>query len=637
MKTWLFRGWSAGLALVYLQAFSQPSPDSLEINLRTATGLNRARYLSEAVYRYAKTDPQRADSYVREAFALARQHPKEATYSSYAFLSKGVLLNFTGNMDSAVYYLAEARRVTGEEYISLRIKINAALGKSYISTCQPQKGLECLYETLNLLQQQPDKTDEMKVHSNIMWAFLELKRYRDCIHHGQTALAHIEPEQEWITPYFTNNLAASYAALNNFDSARYYVERGLPVAKKYEDNGLVANGYFILGNLYARAGQYALALEQFKRAQPYREKTGNVFYQIADLYTMADLHYKLKNYQQGVQTALAGLQLAEKHNLTLKLEGVYQTLAKNYEALEDYRNAANYFQLLAGIKDTLYQHATADALADMQLRYETEKKELQLAEQHRQLQQSRQVILFLVIIVVLIVLLILVWRNQVALKQRETLFKHEKDFQTQLTRAVLSSQEEERARTARDLHDGFGQLISAVRLCINHAPENWKAHATDLLDQMHQEIRNIAFALLPHTLVSEGLVPALSELAERITKTGTLQIHIHATATQRLHPTLEISLYRACQEWISNISKYGSAQQIHINIISGAPALSVTIEDDGYGFDPQTLNRGNGNGWKNIQSRIQLHDGTVWVDSRPGHRGSTLLVEVPLSVHQNVA
>ncbi|MEW6206686.1 MAG: ATP-binding protein [Pseudomonadota bacterium] len=450
-------------------------------------------------------------------------------------------------------------------------------------------------------------------------------------------MAQLEPPQEWITPYLTNNMAASYGALNNLDSARHYVELGLPLAKKYNDYGLVANCYFILGNLYANAGQYALALEQFTLAQPYRKKTGNVFYQVADLYVMADLYYKLKNYQQGIQTGLAGLQLAEQNNLTLKLEGVYQALAKNYEALEDFRNASKYFQLLANIKDTLYQRATADALADMQLRYETEKKELQLAEQQRQLKQSRQLVIFLSVIVVLSILLILVWRKQVTMKQRESLLKREKDFQAQLIRAVLSSQEEERARTARDLHDGFGQLITSVKLCLNQTAENWKTHATDLLDQMHQEIRNISFALLPHTLVSEGLVPALEELAERISRIGTLQVHVHAVETHRLNPILEVSIYRACQEWITNISKYASASQVHLNIIHDTPTLSVTIEDDGLGFNPQMLNQGNGNGWKNIQSRIQLHEGTVWVDSEPGKRGSTLLMEVPLDVQRKVA
>ncbi|MBL7844019.1 MAG: hypothetical protein JNK44_09165 [Cyclobacteriaceae bacterium] len=629
--------WLVMMLLISVQAFSQTTPDSLEIKLRTSTGIEKARHLNEAVYRYAKSDYQKAENYVRDAFALARQHPQEAPYRTYALLNKGIVLNFSGRVDSAVYYLVEAKREVSEADFSLRIKINAALGKSYITVGQPQQGLDCLYETLRLLQRQPDKTDEMKVHSNIMWAYLELKRYRDCIRHGQRALAQLEPQQEWIMPYITNNMAASYGALNNLDSARHYIEQGLPLAKKYIDYGLVANCYFILGNLYANAGLYALALEQFTLAQPYREKTGNVFYQVADLYVMADLYYKLKNYQQGIQTGLAGLQLAEQNNLTLKLEGVYQALAKNYEALEDFRNASKYFQLLANIKDTLYQRATADALADMQLRYETEKKELQLAEQQRQLKQSRQLVIFLSVIVVLSILLILVWRKQVTMKQRETLLKREKDFQAQLTRAVLSSQEEERARTARDLHDGFGQLIASAKLCINQAKENWRTHATDLLDQMHQEIRNISFALLPHTLVSEGLVPALEELAERISKIGTLQVHVHAAETHRLNSILEVSIYRACQEWITNISKYATASQVHLNIIHDAPTLSVTIEDDGLGFNPQMLNQGNGNGWKNIQSRIQLHEGTVWVDSEPGKRGSTLLMEVPLDVQRKVA
>jgi tetratricopeptide (TPR) repeat protein len=241
----------------------------------------------------------------------------------------------------------------------------------YISAGKPEQALTQLYNTLEILETTPQKETEMKVRANITWAYLELKRYRDCITFGKQSLALLTPEFEYIVPYHCNNMAASYGALGFLDSAAQMVLRGLPIAEKRNDFNLVANGYFILGNCYGEQGQYDLAIEQFQKAKPFREKLGNQFFIVSDLYVMADLYYKKGDYKNGVKYGLEALALAEKYNLTLKFEGVYLCLAENYEALGDYRNSSTYYSLLAAAKDSVYQNANANALAEMQTKYET--------------------------------------------------------------------------------------------------------------------------------------------------------------------------------------------------------------------------------------------------------------------------
>lgn len=617
------------LFLTCIPVFLIAQPDTLEQKIQIASGLMMAERISDSVYLYSRSNPNKARYYVEQSFELAAQNHEDDNVQTFALLNKGVLLSFTGPLDSAIYYLEEARQRKTDN-TPLAIKILAVLGKTYISAANAERGLIDLFEALKLLKQAPNITDEMKIHSNIMWAYLELKRYSDCVRYGRFLLEHKRHrETEWIIPYLTNNMAASYGALNNPDSARYYVELGIPIAEANKDNGLIANGYFILGNIYANQGQFSEALRQFERAQPYRKRSGSIFYQVADLYVLADLYYKTGDYQRGLTAGLTGLKLAQENKLTLKLEGVYQTLAKNYEALNDFKNAMHYYKLLAAVKDSVYQKATANALAEMETRYETEKKELLLIEQDLKLQQSKRLIIYLSVVVSLIIVIVLIGKRQLALKERERLMRKESEMQERLTRSVITSQENERARFAKDLHDGFGQLISSVRLFINQSNESWVPHVQSLLNEMHQEIRNIAFALLPQTLISDGLVPALRELSVRLSLTGKISILVNGPDL-RCDRELEVSIYRVCQEWINNILKYAHAKVVHINLRLENEVLNLIVEDDGAGFNPAALQSDTGNGWKNIQSRIRLHGGTVLVESITERKGSILVVEIPL-------
>ena len=158
-----------------------------------------------------------------------------------------------------------------------------------------------------------------------------------------------------------------------------------------------------------------------------------------------------------------------------------------------------------------------------------------------------------------------------------------------------------------------------------------KKPANETLDQMYTEIRNIAFALLPRTLVEEGIVASLNELSGRISATSKIELHVSSNTTERLDHRAEVSLYRVCQEWINNIMKYADANTIHIHLMQTETDCTVTIEDNGKGFNPDALIYGKGNGWKNIQSRMSVLNGRVMVESMPERNGTILTVDVPLT------
>jgi signal transduction histidine kinase len=616
--------------------------DSLEKNLDTFTGRNKATALYELVYSYLRVDVKKARQYIELVRAEVKQ---ETDLSSLAYLkmAQGIFCARNGAMDSARFFLTQAKEdaLTSNTTHAL-VRIYASLGHTHISSGNPQKGIENMFDGLRVLDGHPDQEMEMKLRTNVAWAYLELKQYRNCIRHGLDNIRRMEGSTyEWIALYTYNNVAVSYGALGMLDSAKFFINKGIAAARKSNDVQSLANGYFILGTIYSNAGKFDLAIEQYLRARPYREKVGNPLFIVSDLYAMSELYFKSGKYKEGVAAGNQALLMAEKHNLLLKFEGTYYSLAQNYEGLKDFRNASKFYRLWAMAKDSVYKNANSVAMAEVQTKYETEKKEQQLAVQKAELAEQEALIERTYIIIGSLVLILVLGVVIIFLLRSRHRRKRELIIREAQIEAALQSQEAERRRFARDLHDGMGQLISALRLALHainkETPLNERisvvSKSEDLLNDMHREIRSIAFNLMPQTLLQSGLVAALKEMSTRVNDSNKISLRVSSfDVPERLPELYEISLYRIIQEWTNNICKYAGATTVELQLIAYGPEINIIMEDNGNGFDMRVLEQSSGNGWKNIKSRISLVKGTIEIDSMPGRRGTTVIIKVPVQI-----
>lgn len=627
-------------------AFTQTRLDTLRQQLPSLSGLHKAEGYSLIIEQLVNADLPEAKKLLAEAKSFAATN-SDSGIRRNVILAEGYVLGSTGQLDSAIALMEECLSLARTASDTLIMKRTlCGLGKTYISAGKPEKGLSSLIDALRLLDRQPDKVLELKARVNIMWAYLELQRFRDCITFGTESLREITPAYEWIGLYLHNNMAASYGALNMVDSARYHTLLAIEGAKRAGNHQMVANGYFILGNTWA-ASDPAKAIEQFLLARPYREKVGNPSYLVSDLYTIADLYRATGEYRKGVEAASEGLAIAEQYHLTLKMQGVYESLARNYEGLRDYRNASKYYQLWALAKDSVYRNATSEAIADVREKYETEKKEQRIALQNAQLSEKTAeirntyiIIAALSVITGLVVVVALQIRSRERRKQKLLQVQNEVLLREAYIKATIQSQEDERKRFARDLHDSMGQLISSLRLILGSVDSgsslevrlDMVARAERVLDEMYREIRSVAFNLMPQTLILDGLPAALQEMARRVNQTGKVHMQVRSFEfEQRLSEIQEISLYRVVQEWTNNVIKYSDVTKIDVQLVRHESEVVVTIEDNGQGFDITALETSNGNGWKNIRSRLNLVKGMVDVDSKVGRRGTMVTVIIPIT------
>ena len=229
-------------------------------------------------------------------------------------------------------------------------------------------------------------------------------------------------------------------------------------------------------------------------------------------------------------------------------------------------------------------------------------------------------------------------------KLMETIRQHRHELR-QLTEKLFQSQEEERRRIARELHDEAGQSLTAVKLGLDRleqkVPTENLALQNDLKDirkmlvRTSSEIRSLSYKLHPTLLVDLGLEPALKLYFNEIRDHSNLDIHFNMIGfDKRMNRDLETALYRFSQEALTNTLKHSGAETFKCKIIRSYPNLIFTAEDDGTGFDGKIDNREKRSlGLIGMRERALLLGGTFQLKGGPGE-GVRIRIEIPMSGEQ---
>jgi signal transduction histidine kinase len=210
---------------------------------------------------------------------------------------------------------------------------------------------------------------------------------------------------------------------------------------------------------------------------------------------------------------------------------------------------------------------------------------------------------------------------------------------------ALAQQDADRLRIARDLHDTLGQYFTVLALELNTLRREAVAHPAieaavariaTLSETARRDVDQLAWEIRPPELNEQGgLARAIPHLlGEWSARTGAVfQSHI-AIGTRRFTPVIETTLFRVLQEAIRNVVNHAGATRAGVILQAHDRDLSLTIEDDGVGFDlreegAMNADDGGGQGLRGARERLALVGGTLEVETTPG-RGTTLLIHVPL-------
>ena len=629
--------------ILTISLHSQSPADSLKALLSKASSpAERSEIQLQLADNYRAQDPDTSLFYAKKALAIAEQQNDaikkiraEFYVASYNYL--------TGKPEDALV-LAEKnidllQKKAGP--VSLLAQYISSSGLCLMKLNRKKEALERFYSALKLAEQSNDLLTQLRARVNIGWAMMELNRNDQAVLDFKDALKLIG-EKNITTAYngtVYNNLASSYGALNQLDSSLKYSKIAIEEGRKNRNISVEANGLYILGTAQIKQEKYNDALQSFLTAKPLREKIGDPFYIVSDMAEMGNLYVKLDKPKEGIAICKDALKIAVDNKIDAKLPMIYSALASNYESAGDFKQAADVYKKIGELKDSLYADANPKALAEMQTKYETEKKERQIQQQKFRI--TRQNFLSGGAIGLLILGGLLGYSQYKRYRSRqEVKLKNELMRQQQMaTRAILEAEEKERQRIAKDLHDSIGQMMSAAKMNLSAFESEMKFEDKEqqlafekiiaLVDESCREVRNVSHNMMPNALLKNNLAAAIREFIDKIDQKS-LQVHLYTEGLdERMDSNLETVFYRIIQECVNNVIRHSGANELDISIVKDKDGISATIDDNGKGFDTSDKNKFEGMGLKNIITRMEYLKGTVDFDSTPG-KGTLVALHVPI-------
>jgi two-component system NarL family sensor kinase len=618
--------------------------DSLKTLLsQNQTDRERAKTLVELSWEYRFVNADTARLFGMQALELSRQQGLKE-YEVEALHNIGVTHEAQGNYDQALEYELKAlafRREIGDNAKTANTLNN--IGIIYDEQGNFIRALEYYHEARKIYEAINDQGKIAMVLVNMAIVLKAQGDYATVVNYYREALSiYRKLKNKFGVAACYANLGSVYYYLPNYDSALHY---SLLAVKDFEEQKIlqfVPNALCNAGMAYFKLGKKNMAKSFLLRSKKLNEEYDNKKELSFVLTFLSTIYVSEGQYDLAEQSALQALAIASRIEAMQQVMEARHALSEIYAAQRNFEKAFNEFKTYALLKDTLFKQDKARQIAQLQTEYETVKKENQILQlkqinelKDTRLNQSMMAILMLVAILGGILAFGFMWKNRLTLKQQAELQATRATLRESQLRAVIGSQEEERKRFAADLHDGFGQMISALRLTLSkdNIDKQTLSHALHVLNDMNVEIRNIAFNLMPQVLMNSGLEEALKEFASRINRSGGVMVSVQTfDLDHTLSSEHRIALYRICQEWVNNVMKYSTADQIRIQVVQHPDELVLTIEDNGKGFDPASLQESQGNGWKNINSRLHMIKGTLEIDSHRERQGTTLIIVVPVSV-----
>jgi signal transduction histidine kinase len=204
--------------------------------------------------------------------------------------------------------------------------------------------------------------------------------------------------------------------------------------------------------------------------------------------------------------------------------------------------------------------------------------------------------------------------------------------------AIINTEENERKRFAKDLHDGLGPLMSTVKMSLSALEERIKDptgtiilnNTNHLVNEAINTLKDISNNLSPHVLSNFGISSALSAFIAKINQTKAIEIDYKSNMeAQRLESEKEVVIYRAACELINNAIRHSGASRIEIELNKHEKFITLQFYDNGRGFDTSSLGSEDsaGMGLSNIETRVRSVDGVFILESTPG-KGTSALIKI---------
>lgn len=526
---------------------------------------------------------------------------KDSISLAILFQHKGAAFYFKGIFDSAtIYYLSSIQILEikkNKPHLALAFNHLAKLNRK---TKNLKRSLDYYDKALALFEELNDKAGIAMIYNESGVVFEYLKDFDEAIRRYNFALNYSKKVNDSIgISYSLNFIAGCYLQQKKFTKAEELNLKSLAIREKLKDPFTLALGYSDMGTMYLEMKQYPKAIYYFIKSNA-----------IA------------KNLQY--------LELQSSN---------YKYLSETNAQFGNFKESLLNHQEYTRLKDSIYRIESSKQIEALSTQYETKKKEQQIQLQKFTIQRKNIFIGFIIGLFVLVIITGSLFYSKYKINQKVKLQEEILKQQEIATKAIIAAEENERQRIAKDLHDGVGQLMSAAKMNLSVIQDNLNFETEVqqksfektimLIDESCKEVRSVSHNMMPNALLKSGLASGIRDFINKL-DARILKINLFTEGLDHhLDENIELVLYRIIQECVNNVIKHAKASSLDITIIKDENELSVSIEDNGIGFDTSDKNKFEGIGLKNISTRIQYLKGTVEWDSSIG-KGTAIVIQVPI-------
>ena len=351
----------------------------------------------------------------------------------------------------------------------------------------------------------------------------------------------------------------------------------------------------------------------------------------------ANMLFKIGDIKNGTQKTETALELMRKFknrsDATYVL--ILGYLAKRREDAGKHKEASALKSEIIGLQENMYKSENQMQINELETQFKVkeieQEKNIATANALAEVQKKKALLFILLAVSLLAVLIITLVYFFNKKKQADAKIESQK----LIVSSILETEEKERSRIAKDLHDGIVQDLTAIKLdiksMVQQAPENIQTQLNRVLDNVDvtsKEVREISYQMMPVTLRELGLLKAIQELLNRSLNKNNIQFELNTFGIeQRLSEKIETTVYRICQELINNTIKHSQANSVSLLLQLKNNILQLTYEDDGVGFNSTTVKKGIG--LSSLNSRIEMVKGSLEFDAT-ATTGTTAYIRIPL-------
>ncbi len=555
-------------------------------------------------------------------------------------LKLGTAHQQASNLDTATTLFTEVSKTALQQkdfkaYIQAELKI----GRIYSDKGENVAALNHYHNAQNYAERTDDKKMLAHVFKNIGALYISWKKFNDALKYYDQAekIATSINEAELVADC-QNNKGTVYEQQHKYNEALKVYQTALTVYTQKNVPGKISMVLSNLAIVYKFKKDYKASLKYNLQALTLAEKNNDKWIMAATYNNIGSLYYEMGDHPQTIAWCEKSLALAKQINAIEIVETAYETMAIGAAKVGDYKSAYKYQQEYVVNKDKFINVESTKQLSELMVKYESAKKEKVIQEQQFALRQRNMILVIIAVICVAALAIVYQLYTRNKLKQKAALQQAEIEHQALITKGIINAEEKERSRIASELHDGVGQLFSAVKLNLSGLLDRAQLadpamvalgnKTLDMVDESCKEVRLIAHQMMPGALKKNGLYAAISEFVGKIDSYN-LTIKLNARGMdKRLDGNIETVLYRIVQECVNNVIKHASATILDIDLVCDNNNIYVYINDNGKGFDTDDKDKFEGIGLKNIISRVAYLHGAAEISSKQG-KGTRIAICIP--------